>query len=90
MQLPLPLPSVVPQDVIDEFEHKLEADLQTVAVTITAILGVIVFWRGVWTLLDHYIGDSVLGDVCCIVVGLAIVLYIRLSGLKMASFWPPG
>lgn len=87
--LQLPLLPTVPQLVIDEFEHKLEADLQTVAVTITAILGVIVFWRGVWSLLDHFIGDSVLGDLCCIVVGLSIVLYIRLAGLKIASFWPP-
>ncbi|GLC42284.1 hypothetical protein PLESTF_001144100 [Pleodorina starrii] len=79
----------VPEDVIAEFEHKLEADLQTVGVTLTAILGVIIFWRGVWALLDHFIGDSVVGDVCCIIVGLTIVLYIRLSGMKIASFWPP-
>lgn len=63
--------------------------LQTVGVTLTAILGVIIFWRGVWALLDHFIGDSVVGDICCIIVGLTIVLYIRLSGMKIASFWPP-
>lgn len=58
-------------------------------VTLTAILGVIIFWRGVWALLDHFVGDSVFGDICCIVVGLFVVLYIRLSGMKIASFWPP-
>ncbi|GIL80493.1 hypothetical protein Vretimale_16078 [Volvox reticuliferus] len=79
----------VPEDVIADFEHKLEADLQTVGVTLTAILGVIIFWRGVWALLDHFVGDSVVGDICCIIVGLTIVLYIRLSGMKIASFWPP-
>ncbi|KAG2423166.1 hypothetical protein HXX76_010934 [Chlamydomonas incerta] len=79
----------VPEDVISDFEHKLEADLQTVGVTLTAILGVIIFWRGVWALLDHFIGDSVVGDICCVIVGLTIVLYIRLSGMKIASFWPP-
>ncbi|EFJ47654.1 hypothetical protein VOLCADRAFT_104975 [Volvox carteri f. nagariensis] len=79
----------VPEDVIAEFEHKLEADLQTVGVTLLAILGVIIFWRGVWALLDHFVGDSVVGDICCIIVGLTIVLYIRLSGMKIASFWPP-
>ncbi|GFR41624.1 hypothetical protein Agub_g2351 [Astrephomene gubernaculifera] len=84
-----PIINPVPEDVIAEFEHKLEADLQTVGVTLTAILGVIIFWRGVWSLLDHFLGDSVVGDICCIIVGLTIVLYIRLSGMKIASFWPP-
>ncbi|PNW84093.1 hypothetical protein CHLRE_04g220633v5 [Chlamydomonas reinhardtii] len=86
---PEPVFVPVPEDVITDFEHKLEADLQTVGVTLTAILGVIIFWRGVWALLDHFIGDSVVGDICCIIVGLTIVLYIRLSGMKIASFWPP-
>jgi hypothetical protein len=83
------LASAVPEAVLQEWEHKLQADIKTVGVTLTAILGVIIFWRGVWSLLDHYIGDSVFGDVCCSVVGLAIVLYIRLSGARLASFWPP-
>lgn len=43
------------------------------------------------SLLDSLLGDSVLGDVSCIIVGLTIVLWIRLSGAKVAtSFWPPG
>lgn len=84
----LPLPPAVPSEVLGEFEHKLEADVQTVAVTLAAIMGVIVFWRGVWSLLDHFIGDSVFGDFCCVIVGLSIVFWIRLSGFKIASFWP--
>ncbi|PNH03166.1 hypothetical protein TSOC_010794 [Tetrabaena socialis] len=79
----------IPEDVLEEFEHKLEADLQTVGVTLTAVMGVIIFWRGVWSLLDHFIGDSVLGDVACVIAGLTIILYIRLTGMKIASFWPP-
>lgn len=46
--LPLPLPELPISGVMDEFEHKLEADVATVGVTIFAILGVIIFWRGVW------------------------------------------
>jgi hypothetical protein len=88
-RLPKVLEAAVPEDVLREFEHKLEADVQTVGVTLTAILGVIIFWRGVWSLLDHFLGDSIFGDISCTVVGLAIVLYIRLSGAKLASFWPP-
>jgi hypothetical protein len=81
----------VPKDVLREFEQKLEADLQSVAVTVTAVTGVIIYWRGVWSLLDNVMGDSLFGDICCIIVGLTIVLAIRLSGVKVASsFWPNG
>jgi hypothetical protein len=45
-------PQEVPPDVLQEFEHRLEEDLQSVAVTLTAVTGVIIFWRGVWSLLD--------------------------------------
>jgi hypothetical protein len=38
--------------VLTEFEHELEEDLASVAVTLTAVTGVIIFWRGVWSLLD--------------------------------------
>ena len=54
----------------------------------TAVAGVITWWRGVWALLDHYIGDSVFGHVMCIVLGLMIILYIRFSGFKLANFFP--
>lgn len=85
------LPPPVPTDVLLEFEKKLEADIMSVLLTLTAVTGVIIFWRGVWSLLDYYMGDSVLGSVCCIFTGLTIVLWIRLSGAKVAtSFWPPG
>lgn len=79
---------VAPDALLVEFEHKLQGDLKAVGVTIVAITGVIVFWRGVWSMLDHLLGDSVFGDVACVVIGLLIVLGVRLSGAKMSSFWP--
>ena len=85
------MPPPVPTDVLLEFEQKLEADIASVFLTLAAVTGVIIFWRGVWSLLDYFLGDSLLGDLCCIIVGLTIVLWIRLSGAKVAtSFWPPG
>jgi hypothetical protein len=46
----------VPADVLVEFDQRLGEDLQSVAVTLTAVTGVIIFWRGVWSLLDCEFG----------------------------------
>lgn len=42
----------VPPEALTDFAHELEEDLASVAVTLTAVTGVIIFWRGVWSLLD--------------------------------------
>lgn len=38
--------------MLTEFEQVLEEDLASVSVTLAAVTGVIIFWRGVWSLLD--------------------------------------
>ncbi len=43
---PAALVPALPPDALKEFEHKLEADIETVAATLTAVTGVIIFWRG--------------------------------------------
>lgn len=78
------------EDAWAAFEEQLEADLITTGTTLVAILGVICFWRGVWSLLVFYIGDNPIGDLSCVLAGFAIILGIRLSGLKVGSFWPSG
>ena len=78
----------LPNDYLQEFERRLEADVQTIAATVTAVTGVIFFWRGVWSLLDHFVGDSVSGDVGCCVLGLCIIFWIRISGARLGTFWP--
>jgi hypothetical protein len=78
----------LPNDFLQEFERRLEADVATIAATVTAVTGVIFFWRGVWSLLDHFIGDSVSGDVGCCVLGLCIIFWIRISGARLGTFWP--
>ncbi|GAX73203.1 hypothetical protein CEUSTIGMA_g656.t1 [Chlamydomonas eustigma] len=80
---------MIPEDVIKEFEMKLEGDLKSVGATLLAGIGVICWWRGVWALLDHYIADSVFGHIMCIVTGLMIILYVRVSGMKLANLFPP-
>lgn len=40
---------------------------------------------GVETLLDHYLGDSPVGSVGCMVVGAGIMLGIRFRNLNVAS-----
>lgn len=43
------------------------------------------------SLLDHLMGDTIVGDLCCMAVGLTLVLWLRLSGAKVATtLWPPG
>ncbi|KAI8464056.1 MAG: hypothetical protein J3K34DRAFT_462122 [Monoraphidium minutum] len=85
------LPPVLPDVLLFHFEKKLEADLSSVGLTLAAVTGVIIYWRGVWSLLDVLVGDSVLGDLCCMAAGLTLVLWLRLSGAKVTtSFWPPG
>ena len=61
--------------------------MRVVGNTILAVSAVITFWRGLWSLLDHYVGDSELGDVVCMLTGLGIILYIRLARLRLGNFW---
>lgn len=76
------------EDAWAEFEKRLEADLQTVANTLLALFAVVSYWRGIWALLDHVFGDNPLGDFVCVLMGLGIIIYIRLTGLRIGSFWP--
>ncbi|KIZ06600.1 hypothetical protein MNEG_1353 [Monoraphidium neglectum] len=87
---PAPAP-LLPGPVLFQFQKQLTADVSSVGLTLAAVTGVIVYWRGVWSLLDYCLGDSVLGAACCVAAGLTMVMWIRLSGAKVAtSFWPPG
>jgi hypothetical protein len=53
-----------------EFEKRLEADLGTVFNTLVALFAVVSYWRGIWALLDNLFGDSVAGDLACVLMGL--------------------
>jgi hypothetical protein len=50
-------------------------------------VGLILVEYGVWDLLDTYLGDSVWGSVFCIIWGLGIIFYIRLTGLKVSDIF---
>jgi hypothetical protein len=47
--------------------------------------GVIVYWRGVWSLLDYALGDSPIADAACIAGGLLAVVGVRLSGRQVSD-----
>jgi hypothetical protein len=46
------------------------------------------FLSGCWCVIA--VGDDPVGDLFCVLLGLAIILYIRLAGLKVGTFWPSG
>lgn len=37
---------------------------------------------------DRIFANSFLGDVACAALGLTMILWIRISGIKLAKFWP--
>eukprot|EP00877_Chromochloris_zofingiensis_P013906 jgi/Chrzof1/876/Cz01g32110.t1 len=72
---------------VQELEAKLEADLLTLAATLSCVVGVILFEFGIQGVLDHLLGDSVSGSISCILAGLGIVFGIKVSGYKVARLW---
>ncbi|GIL72946.1 hypothetical protein Vretimale_4594 [Volvox reticuliferus] len=77
-----PLPPTLLQDI----EAKLEGDLITIAVTIIFAVGFISLEFGVNDLIEHYFGDSLLSDVVCVWVGLAVVFWVKLSKARLMRF----
>lgn len=68
-------------------ERRLEADLITIATTVLFVVGLIVWDRGLQTLLDGLLGNSPVGDVLCILFGLGLVVAVRLSGGKVTDIF---
>ncbi|EFJ52158.1 hypothetical protein VOLCADRAFT_116195 [Volvox carteri f. nagariensis] len=75
-----------PPTLLQDMEAKLEADLTTVGVTILFAVGFISLEFGINDLIEHYFGDSLLSDVVCVWVGLAVVFWVRLSKMRLMRF----
>jgi hypothetical protein len=54
------------------------------------ILGLILMEVGIEGLLNHYLGDSVLGSVSCIVFGLSAVFWVKLNGYQCSRIFDSG
>lgn len=78
---------LVRSDIVLEREEVVRYDFLTLCTTVCFALGIIMIEYGVQGLLDHYLGDSVVGGIGCIAVGLAIILNIRLSGYKLVKLF---
>lgn len=78
---------VIKPTLLQDIEARLEADVSTVLITIVFAVGVIMVEFGVQSLLDHYLGESIVGMIGCIVGGLSVVLYFKIAGYRIARFW---
>ncbi|KAL4427645.1 hypothetical protein ABPG75_001734 [Micractinium tetrahymenae] len=56
--------------------------------TIIALTGVIMYWRGMWNLLDTWLGtDNSLANLGSLLIGLSVMLFFRILRLPLAEFW---
>eukprot|EP00775_Hariotina_reticulata_P001293 gene1293-1634_t len=68
-------------------EKKLEAKFPAVGNSIVLMMAVIAYDFGVNNVLDRLLGESPLGSLSCILVGMGLVLGVRLAGFKVLNFW---
>mmetsp|Transcript_16901 Transcript_16901/g.50463 ORF Transcript_16901/g.50463 Transcript_16901/m.50463 type:complete len:115 (-) Transcript_16901:655-999(-) len=58
--------------------------------TLVAITGVVLFWRGLWTLWDAMFGLSIISNVCSLLLGLTIITVFRLLKVPLLEGLPGG
>lgn len=77
---------IVPATLLQDIEKKLEADVATIGWTILFAVGFITLEFGVNDLIEHFWGDTLLSDVVCVFVGLAVVFWIRIKRYRLVRF----
>lgn len=70
-----------------EAERRLEADLTTIGITVTFMVALIVYERGVQALMDNIFGDGPKGSWACVLMGLLLVFGVKLSGARLTAIW---
>jgi len=68
-------------------ERRLEAKVPAIGNSIVLMTAVIAYDFGVNNVLDRLLGESPLGSLSCILVGLGMVVGVRLAGFKVLNFW---
>jgi len=73
--------------IIRLVETKLHTDMKTLGLTILFSLAIILVNWGVEGLWDIAFGESIVGAIWCQAVGMAMIVYVRLSGIKLLRLW---
>ncbi|KAK9862238.1 hypothetical protein WJX84_002419 [Apatococcus fuscideae] len=81
------LPTAI-QGVFMDPDMNMRFDVTANINTLFALVGVIFFWRGIWTLWDVGLGDSMFSEVGGIGLGLVIMLIIKWRKLPLAEGLP--
>ncbi|KAK9819664.1 hypothetical protein WJX72_000906 [[Myrmecia] bisecta] len=69
-------------------DSPMRFDMKANANTLLAVTGVILYWRGVWTLWDVTFGYSVWSEVGAIASGLVVMVLIKYNKLPLAEWFP--
>ena len=79
------------QDAVAQaIEETVRFDLRANFYTLIAITGVILYWRGIWTLWDYCFGMRLESELASIAIGLIVMVSFRLSGVSLLESLPGG
>jgi hypothetical protein len=80
----------VQEAVATAFEENVRFDVRANFYTLIAITGVILYWRGVWTLWDYIFGLNATSAAVSAATGLVIMLTMRLLQVPLVESLPGG
>lgn len=76
------------ENVLTDPNTNLKLGLQANINTLLAVTGVILFWRGIWTMCDTFLGSSLPLDLASVLIGLSIMALIKFLKLPLAESLP--
>ena len=79
------------QDAVAQaMEDTVRFDVRANFYTLIACTGVILYWRGIWTLWDYCFGMRLASELTSIAIGLIVMISFRLSGVSLLESLPGG
>ena len=61
-----------------------------IALTSLASVAVIMFWRGLWTLGDRFIGSSLEGNLVSVLLSASVIVLYRVYNVPLLDTMPTG